>query len=162
MTHEKRAKLIKRTFFLILASSIGAGVYFLPAPKAKEETKKETNKLPKMDPADKRLVVVHHHLPGDPASEQIADILNHIQKKYDKYLVVNRVDFKQNPQLAKAQGVVKPPHVIVFSGSEKVYEFQGPATEVQVEQKIEEILRGLKRIDKNWRPPVPGMKPVGG
>lgn len=145
---------------MVLAASIGAGVYFFPASKGNQGgSKKEATKS---EVPDKRLLVVHHHLPGDPASEQIADILNQIEKKYDQYLVVNRVDFKQSPELAKAQGVTKPPHVIVFSGKDKIYEFQGPATEVQVERKIEEILRGLKRIDKNWRPPVPGMKPVGG
>ncbi len=155
MTHEERAVVIKRVFFLVLAVSIVAGVYFFPAPKKKETSSKS-------EVQDKRLIVNHYHLPGDPASEQIADVMNHIKKKYESYLVVNRVDIKQSPELAKAQGVTKAPHVTVFSGSEKIYEFQGPATEVQVEKKIEEILRGLKRIDKNWRPPVPGMKSAGG
>lgn len=153
MTHEERATLIKRIFFLVLASSIGAGVYFYPQKKVEAPAAAVV--------ADNRLAVVHHHLPGDPASEQIADILNKVGKKYDKYLVVNRVDFKKSPEVGKAQGVTKAPHVIVLSGGEKVYEFQGPATQIQVERKVEEILRGLKRIDKNWRPPVQGMQPAG-
>ena len=153
MTHEERAKLIKRIFYLVMALAIIAGVYFYPEAKVELPAAAAVK--------DDRLLVIHHHLPADPASEQIADILNRIEKKYDKYLRVSRVDFKKSPEIAKAQGVTKPPHVIVFAGNEKVYEFQGPATEIQVERKIEEILRGLKRIDKNWRPPVAGMKPAG-
>ena len=149
--------MIKRIFFLVLASSIGAGVYFFPEKKVEKPATATTAPV-----TDNRLVVVHHHLPDDPASEQIADILNKVGKKYEKYLVVNRVDIKKSPELAKAQGVTKAPHVIVLSGSEKVYEFQGPATQIQVERKVEEILRGLKRIDKNWRPPVQGMQPASG
>ena len=148
--------MIKRIFFLVLASSIAAGVYFYPEKKV-EKPATETAKV-----TDNRLILVHHHLPGDPASEQIADILNKVGTKYEKYLVVNRVDIKKSPELAKAQGVTKAPHVIVLSGSEKIYEFQGPATQIQVERKVEEILRGLKRIDKNWRPPVQGMQPAAG
>ena len=60
---------------------------------------------------------------------QLADVLNNVQKKYDKYLNISRVDIKKSPELAKAQGVTKTPHVIVFSGNEKIYEFQGPATQ---------------------------------
>lgn len=152
MNHEDQAKLIKRIFYLVLALAISAAVYFYPEPKVELSAAAAVK--------DDRLLLVHHHLPADPASEQIADILNHVEKKYDKYLRVSRVDFKKSPEVAKVQGVTKPPHVIVFAGSEKIYEFQGPATEAQVERKIEEILRGLKRIDKNWRPPVPGMKPA--
>jgi hypothetical protein len=52
--------------------------------------------------------------------------------------------------------------VIIISGKEKVFEFQGLWSQAQVEQKVDEILRGLKRMTKDWRPAVPGMKPVGG
>ena len=31
----------------------------------------------------------------------------------------------------------------------------------KVELKVDEILNGLKRVGKDWRPPVPGMKREG-
>ena len=158
MTHEDRAKLIIRTFLVVLATGIVAAVYFYPESK-ENNGKAATSGKP--EAPDNRLRVVHYHQPGDPSSEQLADVLNNIQKKYDKYVNVSRVDIKKSPELAKAQGVTKTPHVIVFSGNDKIYEFQGPATQAQVERKMEEILRGLKRIDKDWRPPVPGMKAAG-
>ena len=139
---------------MVLALSIGTGVYFYPEKKVEKPAAATV--------IEKRLIFVHYHLPGDPASEQIADILNKVGIQYEKYLVVNRVDIKKSPEIAKAQGVTKAPHVIVSSGSEKIYEFQGPASQIQVERKVEEILRGLKRIDKNWRPPVQGMQPAAG
>ncbi|MEO5917317.1 MAG: thioredoxin domain-containing protein [Luteolibacter sp.] len=154
MTHEERAKQIKRIFFLVLAVAIIAGVYFYPAPVDKKPATAAKQ--------DDRLVIYHFHLPKDPASEQIADTLNKVQTKYEKYVIVNRVDFQQHPEIAKQQGVTKPPHVVIFAGTQKVFEFQGLWSQVQVERKVEEILRGLKRIDKNWRPPVAGMKPAGG
>lgn len=110
----------------------------------------------------RRLAIIHHHLPGDPASEQLADILNKVQKKFGKLVIISRVDFKAHPEIAKAHGVTKPPHVIIISGKEKVFEFQGLWSQAQVEQKVDEILRALKRMTKDWRPAVPGMKPVEG
>lgn len=153
MTHEERAKLIKRIFFVVLAAAIVTGVYFYPKPVEKKPAAAATE--------DGRLRIVHHHLPNDPASEQLADIFNKVQTKYDKYVIVSRNDIQKHPEIAKAQGVTKAPHVVIFSGTQKVYEFQGLGSQVQIERKVEEILRGLKRIDKDWRPPVPGMKPGG-
>ena len=50
----------------------------------------------------------------------------------------------------------------IVAGTGKVCEFQGPWTQAQVEFKVEEILRRLRRVGKDWRPPVPGMNPAGG
>jgi Thioredoxin len=155
MTHEARAKLIKRLFFLFLLGGIVAGVWFYPKPKEDAAPQLEA-KAP-----ENGLLIVHHHLPGDPASEQLADVLNKVQSKYGAQVVVSRVDFKQNPAAAKEQGVTKPPHVVIFAGEQKVFDFQGFWSQAKVEYKVEEILRGLKRVGKDWRPTVPGMTPAG-
>ncbi len=152
MTHEERAKRITRIFYGVLSLIIVVGVYFYPKPV--EEKKAEV-----VEESD-ALRIAHYHLPDDPASEQIAEVLNKVQKKYDKLVLVSRIDVSKQPELAKAQGVKKPPHVIFSTVEKKVYEFQGIANQSQVERKVEEILRGLKRIDKDWRPPVPGMQPA--
>ncbi len=153
MTNEQRAKIIKRVFFLVLTLAVVAGVWFYPKEKIVEVV---------LPPAPENgLLIVHHHQPGDKSSEQLADILNKVQKKYGKLVIVQRLEFGKNPQTAKAQGVTKPPHVVMIARDKKVFDFQGLWTQQQVEQKVEEILRGLKRMTKDWRPPVPGMKPAG-
>lgn len=153
MTHEGRAKIIKRIFYLVLTIVIVTGVYFYPMRHVEKPVDEKQNDA---------LIIEHYHLPGDPASEQIANVFNVIQKKYGKLLEVHRIDIQKNPELAKAQGVTKPPHVVFTYHKGKVYEFQGIYSEAQIEKKVDEILHGLKRIDKAGHPPVPGMKPAGG
>ncbi len=152
MTHEERAKRITRIFYAVLFLGILAGVYFYPKPVVE--------KKPAVVEESDALKIDHYHLPSDPASEQIADVLNKVQKKYDKLVLVSRIDVTKQAEEAKAQGVNKAPHVIFRTKEKKVYEFQGVANQSQVERKLEEILRGLKRIDKDWRPHVEGMQPA--
>jgi len=47
----------------------------------------------------------------------------------------------------------------MMAGEVRACKFQGLWTQSQVERKVEEILRGLKRVDKDWRPDVKGMQP---
>ncbi len=156
MSHERTAKRIKWIFFLLLTVGIIGGVFYYPKPK--DEVKKET---PTYAPGEEPLFIYHHHLPGDPTSEQLADILNKIQAKYDKLVLVTRVDVRKNPEISKEQGVTTPPQVVFLSGKQKVYEFHGLWSHEMVERKVDEILRGLKRAGKDWRPVVPGMTKAG-
>ena len=157
MTHDERASLIKKIFMPLLIVALVAGVWFYPKPGAKVAAEKAVTTSP-----ENGLLIVLHRLPGDPASEQMAEILSRVQTKYGKQIIVTEVDFKLHPEVSKAQGVTQPPHVVIISGKDKVFDFQDPWTQAQVEFKVEEILRGLKRVGKDWRPPVPGMKPAGG
>lgn len=154
MTHEQRASLIKKLFFLGLAAAIAAGVWFYSRPDtAPVEAPKVT-----VSP-ENGIAMVLHRLPGTPESDQMAAILEKVQQKYGARVVASQVDFNLQPEVSKAQGVSKPPHVIIIAGTEKVFEFQGLWTQAKVEFEIDVILRGLKRMDKDWRPPVPGMQP---
>jgi len=107
------------------------------------------------------LLIYHHHLPGEPSSEALADVFNHIKAKYAKRVTVTRVDIRKQAEFSKGQGVTKAPHVVMFNGTEKVFDFPGFWSQERVDQKVEEILAGLQRVGKEWRPPVPGMKRVG-
>jgi hypothetical protein len=156
MTHDERAKLIKRIFMPLLVAAIVAGVWFYPKPGAKAAAEKPITTSP-----ENGLLIILHRLPGDPASDQMAEILNRIQTKYDKQIIVSEVDAKLHPEVSKTQGAIRTPHVVIISGKEQVFDFQGLWTQAQVEYKVEEILRGLKRVGKDWRPPVPGMTPAG-
>ena len=154
MTNEQRASLIKKVFFLVLVIAIVAGVWFYPKPGPEEAP-------PVLSSPENGLAIVLYHQPGEPASEQMRAILDKLQTKYGKQVIVSHVDVSTHPEASKSQGVTKPPHVIIISGKEKVFEFQGAWPHAKVEFKVEEILRGLKRVGKDWRPPVPGMTPAG-
>ena len=109
---------------------------------------------------DKAVAIVVCHLPGDPTSEQEVDILHRIQRKYGKQVVLIQIDFKIQPKDLKGRSTIQFPRVSLYSGTEKMCQFQGFWSQSQVEKKVEEILRGLKRVGKDWRPVVPGMRPV--
>jgi len=157
MTHEERAKWIKRIFVLVLAAVVVAGVFLYPKPKPKVEKVKEVE-VPVIQ--DDGVELVLYYQPGGTGSEQLSATLDRVAVKYGKQAIVQKVDAKTHPEKAKAQGVSKLPHVIIYSKAGKAFEFQGNWTQVQVEGKVEEILRGLKRVGKDWRPTVPGMTPA--
>jgi hypothetical protein len=70
---------------------------------------------------------------------------------------VNRVDIAAHPEIAQAEKVTRPPKVVMMAGETRACKFQGVWTQAQVEKKVEEILRGLKRMGDDWRPDVKGM-----
>lgn len=155
MTHEERATWIRRGFFLFLAIVVVAGVLLFPKKPAK------AGAINKEEVAARHAIeIIHFHLPNNPESEQIADYLNRVETKYDGQVLVTRVDVNADPERAKAEKVTKPPKVVMMAGSLRACKFQGLWTQAQIERKVEEILRGLKRMGKDWRPDVQGMQPA--
>lgn len=155
MTHEERAIWIRRIFILLLVIGVIVGAWFFPQRKADPATGTDTS------PATTivyDLEIFHYHLPGNPESEQIADSLNMLSQKYEKYVRVTRVDITAEPERAKAEKVTRPPKVVMLAGEARACKFQGVWTYAQIERKVEEILRGLKRMGKDWRPDVKGMQ----
>lgn len=117
--------------------------------------------LKKVVSPDKGVAIVHCHLPGDPASEQLADIFNAVQQKYGKLVKVTRVGFPAQPADWQAQKGIKLPYVMMIVGSENAFQFQGLWPLAKVEKKVEELIFGVRRVGKDWRPVVPGMTPKG-
>lgn len=115
--------------------------------------------LKKVVSPDKGVAIVHCHLPGDPASEQLADIFNAVQQKYGKLVKVIRVGFPAQPADWQAQKGIKLPYVMMIVGSENAFQFQGLWPLAKVEKKVEELIFGVRRVSKDWRPVVPGMTP---
>jgi hypothetical protein len=152
MTHEERATWIRRIFFVFLALAVVAGVWLYPKPKAPVTTR--PHEVIQYD-----LEITHYHQPGNPESEKIAESLAKIGKKYERIVLIQSVDITANPQAAKANGVKKAPSVIMMAGKQRAFAFQGPWPQPQIERKVEEILRGLKAVGKDWRPDVKGLKP---
>ena len=151
MTHEQRAKWIKWIFFLLLGGGIIAGVFLYS----------ETDEVLKpVEIPENGLQIVLYEDPAERDSQELGKILDGIQKKYDELVIVTHVNFQKHPTMAKAAGVTKPPHVVMIAKSGPVFDFQGLWPREKVELKVDEILRGLKRFGKDWRPPVKGMKPA--
>jgi thioredoxin-like negative regulator of GroEL len=157
MTNEKRAALLQTLLELFLVGGVVAGAFFYrqsQAVKAPPAAAVTVEKEP--------LELIHYHIPGDANSEQLAAVLTLVQTKYGKKVKASRVDAKLHPDLAKTQRVTRFPHVIINSNKAKVFEFQGVWAEARLEKKIDELLIGLQRVDRNWRPAVQGMERAGG
>jgi len=154
MTHEQRATWIRRIFILLLSAGIIAGVWFYreneppPPPPAAASTSYD-------------MEIIHYHAPDSPQSVEIANSLNEIGKKYAMQVLVTRVDISANPVLAKTRGVSSAPHVSMMTGETEAFAFQGVWPREKIERKVEEILRGIKRVGKDWLPEVKGMQPAG-
>lgn len=157
MTHEERATWIRRIFILFLSTGVIAGAWFyrkteLPPPPPP----------PAATATDYDMEIIHYHDPDSPQSVQIALSLNEIGKKYAMQVLVTRVDIRANPLVAKTRGVKSAPHVSMMTGKTEAFAFQGVWPRDKIERKVEEILRGLKRVGKDWRPEVKGMQPISG
>jgi thioredoxin-like negative regulator of GroEL len=91
----------------------------------------------------------------------MADILNHIAKRYGTQVKVVRVDIIAHPEVAKAEMVSRPPKVVMMAAGMRACKFEGLWTQSQVGRKVDELLHGLERVGRDRRPEVKGMRPVG-
>jgi hypothetical protein len=108
---------------------------------------------------DKGVAIVHYHLPGDPSSEQLADVFNAIQKKYGPLVKVVRIGFPAQTSDKPTTRAIKLPFVVMIVGTENVFQFQGLWPLAQVDKKVQELVFGVRPMNKDWRPPVSGMTP---
>ena len=168
MASEQQATLIKRILFFLLIVVIGLVVWFFPRSKGEDPQKKvkkiinlgaEEVPIQKSVRQGNPVTIIHFHLPGDPSSEQLADIFNAIQKKYSPLVTVNRAGFEVQPEDWRVQKKIKLPYVMMIVGKENAFHFQGAWNYAGTEKKVEELMFGVRRVDKDWRPIVPGMTP---
>ena len=147
MTHEERSKWINRAFLLLLATAIVAGVWFY-------RDRLENIRLPKASVAAPKHVIeiLHFHLPGQSESETLADHLNRVEQKYCGQVLVTRIDVRSNPERVKKENVRHTPEVIILQGDAAAFRFQGLWPRARIEERVEEILRGLRRMEKGWMP----------
>ena len=153
MTHEERANWIRRGIILFIAIGVLLGVWFYPEEKPEAKAVAATQ-----GHARHHIEVLHFHQPGNPESETLADSLNKVQAKYSGLVLVTRIDVQKEPERAKAEKVTKPPKVVMMAREVRACKFQGVWTQAQIERKVDEILHGLERMGKDWRPDVKGMQ----
>lgn len=153
MSDESNSRWVGVVLKLILTVVVVASAILIPrCEKPVEETKGDSE-------PEHLIEILHYHQPRNPDSEQLAERLNAIGKKYGNQVLVTRVDITTHPQRAAAERVANPPKVVIMAGTVRAFEFSGLWPLDRIEQKVEEILRGLKRVGKDWRPPVSGMSP---
>lgn len=172
MTEEQRVSLIRKFFVLFLVIAIGAGTWFYHHSK-KDGFASLLLRL-KLDLPDEKppaelspkredcLTIIHFHLPGNPASDQLANVLTKVGNKYGEYVDVTQAGFQAQPKDWLANAGIKLPYVLMITGSKIVFQFQGAWSQPMMEKKVDEILFSIKSMDKNWRPDVPGMIRKGG
>ncbi len=151
MTNEQRANWIRRGIILFVALVVVLGVWFFPEKKVEK-------KAATADAAKHLVEVLHFHQPGLAESETLADTLNKVGKKYGEQVLITRIDIAKDPARAKAEKVTQAPKVVMMAGEIRACKFQGLWTQAQIERKLDEILHGLKRMGKDWRPDVKGMQ----
>jgi hypothetical protein len=139
---------------LLLAAVVVAAAILLPPWKPKPEPEVRAAPTPVH-----LLEIVHYHRPGAPDSERTADVLNQIKAKYGEQVLMTRVDVVAHPDRAVAEKITRPPKVVMLAGTSREFEFSGWWPLDRVERKVDEILHKLKRVGKDWRPPVGGMTP---
>jgi len=141
---------------LILAVIVVAAAILIPRWKPKEDA----SKAAEPPPAPEHLMeILFYHKPGLPESERMAGVLNDIKGKYGKQVLVTRVDLTVHPEQGAAEKITRPPKLVMMAGQSREYEHSGFMPRDQAEKKIDEILHKLKRVGKDWRPPVSGMQP---
>jgi len=108
------------------------------------------------------LGIVHCHIPGNMDSEQTADILNLVANKYGSQVLVIRVNILNFPEFVKAQKITRPPEVLMLVDNMMAFKIQGLWPRPQIERKVDELIHGLRKVGKDWRPKVKGMQPASG
>jgi hypothetical protein len=162
MTPDQRHSLIKKILFLLVLLSTGTGAWLYQKPKKSVGVqipinKPEVKEAPASRVAAVPLRIVHHQLRDDPASKQLGENVDRIQKKYGNQVIVRHEEIQP---VKPEKGKTPPTHVVMFLGNQKVFEFQGLWTFTKLEYKVEELLYRIARVDKDWRPAVPGMTPT--
>jgi hypothetical protein len=149
MTREQRTEWLRRGIVaaIFIGIATAAWLYREKIVQLREAPKVAATPAPKHE-----LDLLHFHQPGNPQSEQMADHLNSLQTKYTGQILVTRIDVSAEPQRAAAERIGRFPTVFVMAGSSRELQIQGLWPRDRIEQRVEEILRGLRRMSSDWMP----------
>lgn len=109
------------------------------------------------------LVVVHHHQPSKASQRMARDLAQLDREKYGTEVAFVMVDVGTLPSEEKRAGINvsdDPAALSFYYEKQWITSIQGDLSKQQMDDKIEEVSRGLiRRMHKGWMPEVPGMKP---
>jgi hypothetical protein len=149
MTREQRTEWLRRGIVtaIFIGIATAAWLYRENIAQLRDAPKTFAPAAPKHE-----LDLLHFHQPGNPQSEQMADHLNALKTKYTGQILVTRIDVASDPQRAATERIRRYPTVLVMAGSSRELEIQGLWPRDRIEQRVEEILRGLRRMSRDWMP----------
>ena len=148
MTREQRTEWLRRSIVAAIFIGIATAAWLYREDIAQlREAPRAIAPAPKHE-----LDLIHFHQPGNPQSEQMADHLNALRTKYTGQILVTRIDVAGDPQRAASERIQRFPTVLVMASSSRELEIQGLWPRERIEQKVEEILRGLRPMSKDWIP----------
>lgn len=173
MSDEGRAALIRGLFVGgLLAVAVAAGLWFgrpgresgggreTPAGEVTPETVAAVRNQPSC------VVVLQAHKPGNAESERLQEILSELkEERYGDEVRMAQFDVERCPEIGRQEGVTPEtaPQLSFHIEGQRVGDYRGPWQKAPVQRRIDEILHGyMQRINKRWRPPVPGMVPDRG
>jgi len=172
---ERKAALIRALFAFCLILAAIAVAFFIDLPGMGRKKDEDSNQL--VQKADSEnigairnqkdcVVVLHAHEAGNIDSEKLREILRQLKKeRYGDIVQMAEFDVEAHPDIAAQEGVNSEtaPQLGFYIEGQRVGDYRGPWRKRPVQIKIDTVLRGyMQRIGKEWRPPVPGMKPDGG
>jgi len=154
----------------LIAIAIGVAVWFgLPNWGFGGETKEYEISAEDIEARRNKsgcVVVLHSHEEDNEDSERTQTILKELKvERYEDLVEMGELDIEKLPEEAKKEGVTKEnaPQLSFYIEGTRVGDYRGPWQKEPVQRKIDEILRGyMERIEKDWRPPVPGMERMNG
>lgn len=172
-SEQNAASWIRRIFILLLIGGAAAGGYFFVMPEglakglAKSTAVEITrDNIKEIQGKPGVVTITNIRFDGTPPSKKLQQVLEKLKKdKYHEKIQLAEVDLKKEPEIATAAGVAVVDtktfagHLDFHADGRKIGDLAGQTDEKIVEAAIDRMLAmGLKKMDKNWLPEVPGMQ----
>ncbi|QJE96427.1 hypothetical protein [Luteolibacter luteus] len=172
MSSQQTGAWIRRIFILLLIGGAAAGGYFFVMPENFGSTSlgSTTIKVTKENIKEVQgkqgvITITNLRVSGNAESGKLEQVLEKLKKdKYHEKIQLAELDIEAEQELATAAGVGHDltkfaGHLDFHAEGRKIGDLVGQTDPKIVEAKIDEMLTvGVKRMDKNWLPEVPGMQ----
>lgn len=107
----------------------------------------------------RKIQAIHLHLPEDSGSREIARSLEEIRTSYPEHVFISTIDVSSTPQKLKDWRVSRAPAIVFQTEGERLASLEEVWPKPRLTKKIEELVYGLIRVGKDWRPEVKGLEP---
>jgi hypothetical protein len=102
--------------------------------------------------------VTHLHLPDHAGSRELSGSLAEIRMSWPDHLTISTIDVSSRPQTLADWRVSSAPAVVFQTEGQRLYSLEEVWPKDRLAKKIEQLIHGLVRVDKNWLPEVKGLE----